>query len=303
MTTPASAASDSPSRIVLLGAGGFLARSLRAAAAQGNFETLALGRPHCDLTQPESISRLSDQVRETDCVVFLAALTPEHGRNKETSTVNIRMFEHAAAALRRSGFAHLCYLSSDAVYGWEEETLSEESPLSPSEPYGWMHARREELALKLGEHTGRPVAVLRPAAVHGPGDTHNAYGPNRFIRDALARRQISLFGQGEEIRAHLWEGDCVRWMMEAVRSRWAGTLNITPRQSASFAQVAEMLRGLSRSPVEIVHLPRRQPVSHRSFNPSKREALWPHLPPLALEASLDLHWHASSQDLTPRRLT
>jgi nucleoside-diphosphate-sugar epimerase len=205
------------------------------------------------------------------------------------------MFRNAAEALKRRGFSHLTYLSSDAVYAWQAAPITETSRIAPADSYGEMHAQREELARCLGRETGKPVAVLRPAAVHGPGDTHHAYGPNRFIQEILLHNQITLFGGGEEIRAHLWEDDCARWILQAASERFEGTLNITPRRAAPFREVAEMVRSLCGTQPSLIHSPRKQDITHRSFDPALREHLWPHLPPLPLEESLSRHWSAQAQ--------
>jgi len=45
-----------------------------------------------------------------------------------------------------------------------------------------MHRTRE---LMLAAEAKAPLAILRLTAVYGAGDTHNSYGPNRFLRQAL----------------------------------------------------------------------------------------------------------------------
>jgi nucleoside-diphosphate-sugar epimerase len=291
---------NSDSRLVLLGASGFLANCLKKQAVLEGWNILSLGRPNFDLCSPECVPRLQAELKPTDSIVFLAGLTPEHGRNEETAALNVRMLENAASVLSHCGFAHFTYLSSDAVYAWGEDPITESSPVAPLDFYGTMHARREEIAGRLGEQSDRPTAILRPAAVHGCGDTHNAYGPNKFIRSILERGEIGLFGGGEEIRSHLWERDCARWILEALRTRWSGTLNIVPREALSFAELAGLLGGLNDFPVRLVYLPRKQPIRHRRFNPELRERLWPHLPPLTLESSLRLHWTEAAAGRHPQ---
>ena len=37
--------------------------------------------------------------------------------------------------------------------------------------------------------------ILRPTLVYGPGDTHNGYGPNMFLRAVNSGENIDLFGK------------------------------------------------------------------------------------------------------------
>ena len=40
--------------------------------------------------------------------------------------------------------------------------------------------------------------ILRPTLVYGPGDTHNGYESNMFLRAVNSGENIDLFGKGEE---------------------------------------------------------------------------------------------------------
>jgi nucleoside-diphosphate-sugar epimerase len=151
-----------------------------------------------------------------------------------------------------------------------------------------MHAEREGIVARLGAKCGRPVAILRPCAVHGPGDTHSSYGPNRFLKTALEEGEIVLFGGGEEIRPHLWIEDCVNWILEASRTNFAEVLNIVPREATSFLDVADKVARLTDKSVKLRFVPRRQAITHRRFSPSKRESLWPDLRATDLSDSLRL---------------
>ena len=88
-----------------------------------------------------------------------------------------------------------------------------------------MHALRERM-LTATLAAGTPLAVLRPTLIFGPGDTHNSYGANRFMRAAAADRRVPLFGQGEEQRDHVFVDDVVRIVQLVLERRSSGTLNL-----------------------------------------------------------------------------
>ena len=52
-----------------------------------------------------------------------------------------------------------------------------------------------------------PIVVLRPSPLYGVADPHNGYGPNRFSRLAAQGGEITLFGEGEEKRDHVFVED------------------------------------------------------------------------------------------------
>ena len=297
VNNPSSQPPSPTARLVLLGRSGFLGKAIQEAAKARGLDVAALGRPEVDLTCEDSVKKIASQLSGNDCVLMLSALTPEHGPVEDLYLRNMKMMKHAADALDRCGFAHLVYLSSDAVYPWITEAVTEETPIAPADAYARMHAEREGIAARLGAECGRPVAILRPCAVHGPGDTHSSYGPNRFLKTALKEGEIVLFGAGEEIRPHLWVGDCVDWILEASQTGFAGVLDIVPRQATTFLDVAEEVAQLIDKKVKLRFLPRRQAITHRRFSPNKRESLWPHLPATDLSDSLGLLASAETRSL------
>jgi nucleoside-diphosphate-sugar epimerase len=114
-----------------------------------------------------------------------------------------------------------------------------------------------------------PVCILRLTAVYGPGDTHNAYGPNRFVRDALGRGRIVLFGKGEERRSHVYVDDAAEIIGRALLHRSSGTLNVAQRRALTYQQVADEVTRLVGKPVEIVYAPRTVPTIHRPYKPTQ----------------------------------
>jgi nucleoside-diphosphate-sugar epimerase len=108
------------------------------------------------------------------------------------------------------------------------------------------------------------------------------------MKTAVESGEVALFGEGEEIRPHLWIDDCVNWILEASLTKFDGLLDIVPRDAVSFRELAEMVAVVANMKVELRFQPRRQAITHRKFSPIKRELLWPHLPATKLFDSLTL---------------
>lgn len=252
-----------PSRLVVLGAGGFLgARLLRACAAAG-IEAAALGTRDIDLADAAAPARLAQHLRAKDAVVFLAALTPDKGRDSGTLMRNLAMARAVLEATRSLDIAQLVYASSDAVYSFADGSICEVTPAVPLDLYGAMHRTRE---LMLAAEAKAPLAILRLTAVYGAGDTHNSYGPNRFLRQALKDGRIPLFGNGEETRDHLHVEDAVDLVLKVVTHASSGLLNLATGKSESFRAVAEMIAAIAPRPIEIAPSARQNPVTHRHFD-------------------------------------
>lgn len=275
-----------PLRVVLLGATGFISRALTAHLAAARIPLRAVGRGEVDLTAAAAASALAGMLQSTDAVVMAAALTPDKGRDVATLMRNLRMAENVAAAIAARPVAHLVYLSSDAVYGWDQPLISETTAPSPTDLYSVMHLTRERMLAAATGATQTPYCILRPCAVYGPGDTHNSYGPNRFVRTALAEGRIQLFGGGEETRDHVCIDDVAAIINRVLNHRSTGILNLASGRSATFAAVADAIARMCPRPVRVESLPRSSPITHRHFDALALHQAFPDHRPTLLDAGL-----------------
>src|SRR5499426_4415250 len=114
-----------PSRVVIIGAGGFVGNAICARLAADKAPVLALTRKELDLLKPEAAITLQRLLRADDSVVFVSALAPT--RNNAMLIDNLRMAEAVCAALAAQPIGHLVYVSSDAVYSDEANPVIERS--------------------------------------------------------------------------------------------------------------------------------------------------------------------------------
>lgn len=268
-----------PSRVVIIGAGGFiggtLARQLRAA----DIPILALTRRETDLLTPGAAGELRVRLQPTDSVVFISAIAP--AKTAAMLMQNLQMAEAACQVLNAVPPAHLVYVSSDAVYADDANPVTERSPAAPSTIHGMMHAARE---LMLRSASTAPFAALRPTLVYGAADPHNGYGPNRFRRQAQRGEPISIFGEGEERRDHVLVEDVALLARLILEHRSVGTLNAVSGRSISFREVAELVAAQFSPPARVISAPRPGPrphLLHRHFDVTDLIASFPRFRPTA----------------------
>ncbi len=254
---------QAPERVVVIGARGFIGATLVAQLTKAGVPTLGLTSADFDLTATDAAERLAGRLRPGDAVVMLAALTPDKGRDRATFQRNLAMVDQVCGALERVPPAHLVYLSSDAVYHPALSHVSEATSASPDDLYGTMHRAREVL---MASATRAPVAILRLTLTYGASDTHNSYGPNRLRRMAHQDGRITLFGQGEETRDHVSVDDAAALLRLVLGHRSSGLLNIATGSSVDFDTLARKVAALFPQPIEVVHTPRANPVTHRHYD-------------------------------------
>jgi nucleoside-diphosphate-sugar epimerase len=288
--------SVSPTRVVIIGATGFVGNDLRRELSAAKVATVALSSADVDLSKPDCVEKLQQTIQETDSVVIISAITPDKGKDVATLMRNLQMGQHLAAFLTAGKCAHAVYISSDAVYADDANPVSEESCCDPSSFHGLMHLVRERMLADAAQKSKVPLLLLRPTAIYGAGDTHNSYGPNRFVRTALNEGQIKLFGEGEEKRDHLYIKDLSAITRRALERRSRGVLNVAAGKSVSFFELAEAVARLSGKDIKIEGSPRVNPVTHRHFNITSIYHAFPDFKVTDLEHGLSRAWEETQRD-------
>jgi nucleoside-diphosphate-sugar epimerase len=284
-----------PARVVVLGSRGFVGRATSDHLAALGIDVRKVPSIEIDLTEPESSTALPAILRADDAVVFVSALTPDKGRDIRTLMRNLAMAEHVAAAIALRPVAHLVYVGSDAVYADDANPVNEASAQSPSSYHGLMHFARERMLIETLKAAGVPLAILRPSLLYGPGDTHNGYGPNRFVRTALSEAKIALFGNGEEQRDHVFIADVAGIIGLALQHGSVGALNIATGTSTSFGDIAEQIVALSGGRARIDRAPRAPgaPIVHRHFDVTAMHRAFPRFRYTPIADGLAMSWRGA----------
>lgn len=224
---------QNPSRVVVLGASGFIGGAIHRTLIKAGYPTLPISRAEVELQHAHASDKLAGLLENNDTLVFVAAKAP--CRDLPMLVENIQLLRTVCNSIKMKPVAHVVYISSDAVYKDSPNALTEISCAEPGSIHGAMHLARE-VALKQ-EFCG-PLAIVRPTLVYGLDDPHNSYGPNRFRRLASAGKDIVLFGEGEERRDHVDVDDVAHLVHLIVKHRSRGVVNAVSGEVVSFRDLA-----------------------------------------------------------------
>lgn len=261
------------SRVHIFGASGFVGRALTPLLDKHNIAYAALPSKDADLTSADAAPKIAGTVKDGDSILMLSAHTPEKGDARDMTVKNIQMARHLLAGIERRKIAHCVYVSTDAVYPLTADVIDEQTPPCPESLYGHAHAVREQY---FREHFApEQLAIFRPCAIYGRGDPHNAYGVSRFIRSAMERGDIALFGEGEEYRDHIHVEDFAAILLAALRQETSGVFNVASGKSWRFAEIAAIIQAGIGKKVTVTRKPRAMPVFHRHVNTLKLRRAFP----------------------------
>jgi len=144
--------------------------------------------------------------------------------------------------------ARFFYLSSGAVYGaqpWDLTHVGEEwrggpDCTEPKNAYAEGKRAAEMLCGIYAKQFNLDIVTARIFALLGPLlslDIHFAAG--NFIRDALARRTITVEGAGTAVRSYLYAADLTTWLWTMLlRAERGSTYNVGSEEDVSIADLA-----------------------------------------------------------------
>ena len=156
-----------------------------------------------DLADAAALSRL---VEGSDAVLHVAAVYRTAGHpDAYYHDVNVSGTQRLLEAAARSGARRFVHTSTVGVHGHVDRPPADETaPLAPGDVYQNTKAEAETLALDFGRKRGLPVAVVRPGAIYGPGETRLL----KLFR-AIARGRYAIVGSGKPFYHPVYIDDLV----------------------------------------------------------------------------------------------
>jgi nucleoside-diphosphate-sugar epimerase len=163
-----------------------------------------------DLTSRGALGRL---VEGADAVLHVAAVYRTAGHpDSYYRDVNVGGTERLLEAAVAAGVRRFVHTSTVGVHGHVESPPADESaPFAPGDIYQATKAEAETLALDFHRRRGLPLAVVRPGAIYGPGET-------RFLKlfRAIARGRYAIVGDGRSFYHPVYIDDLVQGFLLAL---------------------------------------------------------------------------------------
>jgi UDP-glucose 4-epimerase len=186
------------------------------------------------------------------------------------------------------------YLSSASVYGDAETNLAidESTPLAPTCYYGLAKVMAERVLAQAAVRAGVPLVVFRLCRLYGPGDTQATYGPSAFVRWILEEGAVTLFGDGKELRDHVWVGDLVPLVRAAAGGQVTGVVNLASGESRTYQEMVDSLRAIATRPFGVRSRERTRPRIDQAFDITRLRTVFPDVVLTGLEHGLRETWRA-----------
>lgn len=245
-------------KILVTGGRGFIGSALVRGLEAKGYEVSSF-----DITDGQDILNY-DQVEKAiegmDMVFHLAAVADLNWARvhpKETMDINITGTINVARACQKHG-AFLQYASTCCVYGNQKKhPVTEEFLCNPAEIYACSKLAGEYAIRGFHLMYGLKYNFLRFATIYGPG-MRAALAVHIFFTQALHAAPITVHGDGAQTRTLTSIDDLVDGIIAVMDSGVnAEAVNLTTEEEISALEMAKMIKKITNSTSEIIHIEQR----------------------------------------------
>jgi len=244
-------------RVLVFGSSGFVGSSIfKSNYFNSSYKVIGLNKKFFNLLKKSSIVKIKKIIKKNDYLIFCAGKVPV--KNFVDFDINMKIFYNFLETFNIKRIKKIIYISSDAVYRDTRGIITEKSKTEPNSLHGLLHLLRERILINMGKN----ILILRPTLIYGSNDTHNGYGPNKFIRSVKKSDNIFLFGKGEERRDHIHIDSVVRLIYVGIKNDLKGVYNIASGKIVSFYELAKHINQISGKKIKIIFKKRDGPPPH-----------------------------------------
>ena len=209
-----------------------------------------------DILDPAALDRA---VRGVDLVSHQAAqleITRAIEDPVEDLTTNTIGTLNVFAACARAGVRRIIQATSAGVYGQAVRTPQREDdhPTEPNWAYGVSKLANEKYAAIMREVHGLEITSLRYGIVYGPREWYGRV-LTIFLRRALDRQPLIVFGDGEQVRDFVCVDDVVSMHRRCIADPLAlhQVFNVATGRGVTVNGLAELVVEVTDRPLPIIH--------------------------------------------------
>ncbi len=189
---------------------------------------------------------------------------------------------HHTLGLAKTHRARFLIASTSEIYGDPEQHPQVESywghvnPIGPRGVYDEAKRYAEALTMAYHRQQGVDTSIVRIFNTYGPRmRPHDGRAIPTFLRQALANRPLTVFGDGTQTRSFCYVSDLIRGLIALAESGHHLPVNIGNPDEFTLLELAEVVIDVTGSTSEIVHaaLPVDDPKQRRPDITLARELL------------------------------
>tara|TARA_B110000008_G_scaffold236156_1_gene241324 strand:- start:82 stop:954 length:873 start_codon:yes stop_codon:yes gene_type:complete len=198
-----------------------------------------------DLSNTDSYKKLKNLTSANSTIIMCAGVKKQLGDNLDIFEKNLIIINNFIRAVRSVSPKKIIFFSSASVYGEDvvhSDKINENTLAVNRSYYGMSKYMSELLLTKVCEEVNTELVILRPPLVYGDGDLSFGYGPTGFLRKALDGDDITMWGDGTELREFIYINDVVDIVRTLINSEFNGILNLVSGISYNYLDITRIIR-------------------------------------------------------------
>ena len=208
---------------------------------------------------------LVESSKEFDVVIHLAAkidVAESVINPKDTMNVNVNGTENILKCCVENKIKKIIFASSAAVYGEQENIITEETKTNPLSPYGESKLVAEEKIKKYCNQNNLNAIIFRMFNVYGSGQTKQYAGVIiKFSDNILQNISLTIYGDGKQTRDFISINDIVeayRYVLENIQEKKCITYNLGTGVATSITQLAKLMLEIFKKNLEINYVEQKK---------------------------------------------
>jgi nucleoside-diphosphate-sugar epimerase len=263
--------------IVVTGAGGFIGGHLDADLLEKGFQRIRAvdARPIPEWFQSfdDVDNRRLDLTLRDECheaakdAGYIYNLAADMGgmgfieSNKAACMTSVLINTHMLMAAKEYRAQRFFYASSACVYAVHKQDAPDVAPLKEEDAYpamaedgyGWEKLFSERMCRHFSEDYGLETRIARYHNVYGPNGTWSGgreKAPAAICRKVAearlsGRKEIEIWGDGEQTRSFMYIDDCIYGTNEIMASRFDGPLNLGSDRLVTINQLVDIVEDIA----------------------------------------------------------
>ena len=184
--------------------------------------------------------------KNADVIIHLAANTgvgPSVENPRADCMANVIGTFNYLEAARINNVPRFVFASSGAPAGEVEPPIHEELPPHPVSPYGASKLAGEGYCSAYHKTFNIQTVMLRFGNVYGPGSLHKSSIVAKFIRQALNKETLEIYGDGTQTRDFIYIDDLINALRLAVVTEGIGgeAFQIASNQETTVGEITEKM--------------------------------------------------------------
>ena len=255
-------------KILITGGAGFIGRYLASSLSEEHFITIYDNLSNSTKPDFEKIKFVKGDVlnyetllessKNCDVIIHLAAkidvaesiINPDN-----TINVNVNGTENVLKCCVQNKIRKIIFASSAAVYGEQENIITEQSKTKPLSPYGESKLLAEKKIKKYCNENKLEGIVFRMFNVYGKGQTQQYAGViTKFAENISNNIPLTVYGDGKQTRDFISINDVVEAYIHAIenaqKKKWI-TYNLGTGIATSIKQLAKLMLEISGKNLQI----------------------------------------------------